>query len=117
MTNTATALYQFFSQFLPAYVEGSVPDEAEMPYITYRLAEPNWNSEVQIYARVWYRSTSFAAICQTVDRIKEIAGGGLTLTVNNQLVALIPDEIFSQFTPSDDPLIKMAYLSFTMHVV
>ena len=38
MTNTAKALYQFFSGFgLPAYVEYNVPDEAALPYITYRL--------------------------------------------------------------------------------
>ena len=41
MINTARALYGFFSGFgLPAFVEYSVPEDAELPYITYPQKEP-----------------------------------------------------------------------------
>ena len=36
MLSTARALQKFWAGFgLPAYSEGSVPDDAELPYITY----------------------------------------------------------------------------------
>ena len=54
MTNTAKALYQFFSGFgIPAYVEYAPPDNAQLPYITYQLIEPDWDDGGTFYARVW----------------------------------------------------------------
>lgn len=116
MTETAQALYLFFSAFnLPAYTEFSMPDDAVMPYITYELAEPHWKSRTMIHARVWFRSVSFVEISNVIDRIKAAIGEGISIPTDSGVVYLFPDDNFAQFMPQEDPSIKCAYLSFIVH--
>lgn len=116
MTQTAQALYSFFSSFgIPAYTEYSMPDEAAMPYITYELAEPYWKGKMAIHARIWYRRPSFTEVSAKVDEIREALGEGVSIQTNNGAVYLFPDDNFVQFMPQEDPSIKCAYLSFIIH--
>lgn len=116
MTNTAKALYQFFSSFgLPAYVEYNVPDEAVLPYITYQLNEPGWNDSGTIYARVWYRSTSFTAINAKVNQIKAAVGEGVSLPTDGGAVYLTKGVPFAQYMPMEgDETLKVVYLLFNI---
>ena len=113
MTNTATALYEFWSSFgIPAYVEYHVPDDAEMPYITYELTEPNWKEQAAVRARVWYRHFSFFKISAKLDEIKEKIGDGYTMSVDGGMIAIFTDDPFIQFQPYEDETgVKVAYLS------
>ena len=71
MINTAKALYEFYSGFgLPAYTVSTVPDDAQLPYITYSLIETEPLESATHYAQVWYRDTSNAALLAKVDEIK-----------------------------------------------
>lgn len=55
----ASALHSFFSSFgLPAFVDTSVPDTAELPYLTYSGASDAQFGEVSLTVRVWYYSDS-----------------------------------------------------------
>lgn len=128
MTNVATVLQLFWSGFgIPAFPEGSVPDTfpdgsgnevpVTLPYITYRLAVPEWNSQTQEYARVWYRSTSFVEISRKVDEIRRAIGEGLTMKFDGGFLALMPDDLFCQYMADADPAIKTAYISLILHVV
>jgi hypothetical protein len=116
MTNTAKALYQFFSGFgLPAYVEYNVPDESVLPYMTYQLTEPGWNDSGTIYARVWYRSTSFTAINAKVDQIKAAVGEGVSIHTNGGAVYLTKGMPFAQNIPMEgDETLKVVYLLFNI---
>jgi len=70
LTNTARALYEFWSSFgLPAYTEGTVPTDAQVPYITYNLVETEPFQPLTHYARVWYRTTGNRALLEKVDQI------------------------------------------------
>lgn len=117
MTNTATALYEFWSSFgIPAYVEYHVPDDAEMPYITYELTEPNWKEQAAVRARVWYRDFSFVSISAKLDEIKAKIGDGFTMPVGDGMIALFTDDPFIQFQPYEDETgVKVAYLSLILH--
>lgn len=120
MTNTAMILQEFWSSFgIPAYVEQTVPDEAQMPYITYRLAEPDWDSETTIYARIWYRSTSFVSIADKVDEISHKIDSGLTIPFDGGMMVIFKDPIFVQYIPNEngDFNIKCAYLSTTVMIM
>lgn len=130
MTNIATALQTFFGGFnIPAFVEGTVPDKmpdgnggmvkVEMPYITYRLIQPDWVYPVSTFARVWYRGTSFVPIATKVDEIGRAIGTGKTLNFENGFVTLFKDTNFCQYVPdeSGDKNIKVAYLSLIMHAM
>lgn len=115
MNGIAQALYEFWSSFgLPACVEGYVPDDFSLPYITYSLEMPEWRSQGSCYARVWYRDTSYNAITQKVDEIKNRIGDGVSMQVGDGFIALYKDMQFVQFQPSDDVTIKIAYLSLTI---
>lgn len=120
MTNVATALYSFWSSFsISAYVEDTVPENAQMPYITYRLAQPDWDSVMSMYARVWYRSTSFTGLAAKVDQISRVLDSGYSISGDGFYMALMKDSNFCQYMPdsSGDGAIKTAYLSLIMHVV
>lgn len=89
MTETATALYDFFSGFgIPAYLQDNIPDNAQMPYITYELIEPEPLATALLYFSVWYRDTSVTAICAKADEIKAAIGNGKSLPTPSGVVYL-----------------------------
>lgn len=116
MTNTAKALYNFFSGFqLPAYVEYDPPSDAELPYITYQLIEPNWPDSSTLYARLWYRTTSYAAINAKVDEISRAVGEGLSIPTTNGAVYLSRGTPWAQNMPMEgDDTLKVIYLLFNI---
>lgn len=118
MTQVTKALYDFWSSFgLPAYPENNVPysedgvNPVEPPYITYRIVEPEWRTQVSTYARVWYKDTSYRAISSKVDQIKSRIGEGVMLPTDSGFVLLFKDLNFCQYEPTDDSRLKVAYLS------
>ena len=111
MKDTAVALKTFFSSFgLRAFVENNIPDNAEPPYITYELREPQAGERSSLTARVWYIDTDFEAITGKVDEIKNAVADGASLPVDGGAVWLWPDDNFCQFQPPDEPKLKIAYL-------
>lgn len=116
MTQTATALFQFWSSFgIPAYPDDAVPDNAEYPYITYELIEPYWMQEVAMSARVWYRSRSFVEISAKLDEISEVLDTGASVKTDSGSIKLFWDNNKIQFQPYDiDPDVKVAYLRYIL---
>lgn len=122
MTNTMEALSAFFSTFgIPAYAEGDVPDrgpdgaKVKPPYITVQPVEPHWRASVPFYARVWYRSNSYAAINATVDAIREAIGEGVSLPTPTGAVYVYPGDTFAQYqAQAGDPTLKCAYLQMQL---
>ena len=120
MTNTAIALYRFFSSFgLPAFPEYSVPDEAQLPYITYQLIEPDWDDGGTFYARVWYRTTTYTAINAKLDQIKAAVGEAVSLPFDScGAVYLMKGTPFIQYMPMEgDDTLKVAYLNFNIQAI
>lgn len=70
MLNTAASLKTFFSSFgLPAYTLQSVPDEVELPYITYLLVEPEWNQQANGYCQIWFPKNRLADLLSKADQV------------------------------------------------
>ena len=68
MRATAKALKEFVSSFgLPAYTVDSVPDDVQVPYLTYPLSEPEWDRKSTWYIQGWFRTTSNAELTATAD--------------------------------------------------
>lgn len=116
ITKIVAALYTFFSGFgIPAYAEDSVPDDAVLPYITYQIAVPEWRGKTSIYARVWYRSTSFAAISAKVGEIDAAIGEAFCIPVSGGAVYLYKETPFAQFMPQiGDLMLKCMYLNMSI---
>lgn len=92
MTSVAKALKKFYSGFgLPAYDTTTVPDDVSVPYITYTIAEPEWNQKASIHAQVWDRSKSNARILQYADAIVRDIGSGRMLNVPEGTFVIWPE--------------------------
>lgn len=64
------AYYSLWSQFdIPAYDELSVPDGAEMPYITYQVIVDELDEVIAPTASIWYRGTSWSAIDEKLAEV------------------------------------------------
>lgn len=70
------ALHRFFSGFgIPAYLVTSVPDRADMPYLTYEYAVGVFDGgEVSLAVNLWYYTDSEAAPNQKAREISEVLG-------------------------------------------
>ena len=76
----AQAINTFWNSFgIPAYDEQTVPDTAQMPYMTYELSTDNIGNTVNLSASLWYHSTSWAAITQKAEEIAANIGYGFRL--------------------------------------
>ena len=72
------ALHKFWSGFgIKAYDEGTVPDGAEFPYITYDVVQDAFDYPVAMTASIWYYGKSWVEIEQKKKEVlKEIKSGG-----------------------------------------
>lgn len=111
------ALHTFFSGFgIPAYAATSVPDDAELPYLTYELSTGAFgDAESPIYASLWYRTTSEAEPNAKAREVSEALGmGGVMLPCDGGAVWLKRSAPFSQSMADDtDSGIKRRYLLMT----
>lgn len=93
MQETAKAVYQFFSGFqIPAYDQQAVPEDAELPYITYYVQEPEWGTQATGFAQVWYRTKSRATVNAKTDEIAQAIGDrGVKLECRGGYVMIRPE--------------------------
>ena len=119
ISKIVTALYTFFSGFgLDAYPEDTVPDDAQLPYITYSISIPDWENPTSLYANVYYRSASFAGISAKVGEIDEAIGPGAVIPLDDGAIWLYKGTPFAQFMPmAGDPNLKRMYLNMSMQAI
>ena len=110
------AIHAFWSSFgLTAYDENSVPDDAQLPYITYSLGYDSFNSNVNLTASIWYRSTSWVNITAKADDIySEITAGGKILPTDNGGIWIKRGSPFYQRMGDDDKNIKRVYINIQL---
>jgi hypothetical protein len=66
----AQALQNFWESFgIPAYEQTTVPESATMPYITYSVSTDSLDNVVNMYASIWYHSTSWKDISEKTEQI------------------------------------------------
>jgi hypothetical protein len=73
--NKWQALDAFWNSFgIPAYDQNSIPDNTQMPYITYEATVANFDKPVMLNASLWYRQTSWKNISDKADQIAKYIG-------------------------------------------
>ena len=116
MTNTAEALYSFWSSFgLPAYTTTTVPDEINVPYITYSLVESESLEPATHYAQIFYRSTSNVELMEKVDAIKAAIGTGIRIQCEGGFVVLRPSTPYVQVVTDEVPENRYAYITLQIN--
>lgn len=112
----AEALYGFWASFgMAAYEEGSVPDGAGFPYITYPLVSGDFGQIVSTTADVWYRSTTIAGINEKTNEIAGRIGlGGVKLPCSRGHIHLYCGSPWAQLMGDpDDDMIRRMHLNIT----
>lgn len=115
MTKTE-ALQEFWASFgLKAYDENTVPDNAELPYITYSAKTDSIGSVLALTGSVWYRSPSWKEIDKKVEQIaRGVAEKGFFLNkVDGGYLWITKGRPFAQrmAVPEDD-MMRRVYLVF-----
>ena len=114
MRETAKAMKDFFSGFgLPAYEEYSVPDDVELPYITYHLAEPEAFEKASTYAQVFFRTKSNTPVLEAADAIVQAIGIGKILKTEHGYVVLWTETPMVQIMVEDD--VRRAYINLSIN--
>lgn len=80
MLDTARTLYSFYSSFgIPAYTTDNVPDDVQLPYLTYSLVDGDWETPRSHYCVIYMRTRSNADLLAKAREIKDRIGLGLIL--------------------------------------
>lgn len=108
------AVQGFLKQFgIPAYDSGTIPDDAELPYLTYaNLPCDSFGATVPMTISLWYRSTNWADISRKAEEISYgITRGGRMLTFDDGAVWIRKGTPWAQRMSDPDDSIRRIVLN------
>ena len=108
-------LNQFFSQFGKAYIETSVPESAEFPYITYKCGSEDWNNKSLISCSIYSKSSSYLELSEIAEKILDSARDGAIINVDGGYLCIYLGEPEFQIVPNTDYNIRQGYINFVVH--
>lgn len=117
--NKEQAIHSFWSEFgVPAYDENTVPDDAQLPYITYEVSTDVFGNEVISSASIWDRATSWARVTDILYLISEELGiGGTTRKYEGGLMWIKRGTPFSRRIPDDNQEIRHVSMNIEMEFI
>ena len=110
----AQAIQSFWASFdLPAYDSTTVPNDAQMPYITYDVAADSLGNVVNMSASIWYRTTSWKEISQKADEIAKAITTMFppSIQLDEGRLYIAKGTPFSQRMPDEDNAVRRIYLN------
>lgn len=114
MLNTAATLKTFFGGFgLPAYTLNSVPENVALPYITYPLVEPEWDSQASFYCQIWYRKNRLQDLLTKADQITAAIGTGVKFEQTGGYLVIYPATPLIQILTDDTT--QSAYINLAIN--
>lgn len=107
------ALHAFWSSFgLPAYDESTVPDNAQLPRITYSVSKGFFLEPVALSASLWYRTKSWQEITLKAEEIGESIGlSGKLLDFDGGKIWLVRGSPFYRRMTDEDDSIRRIYFN------
>lgn len=110
------ALHNLWSSFgIPAYDVSTVPDDAQMPYLTYEAVADSFDNMVAITNSLYYYSKSWEAISQKSQQIADYIGmGGKLIAYDGGAVWVQRGTPFSQRMITDNDAVRRIVLNFTL---
>lgn len=111
--NKLQALNVFWSGFgLPAYDETAVPDDAQLPYITYEARFDGFNRTIMGSASIWYYGTSLAEVSEKALQISDRLGlGGGVVPYDGGVLWIKKASPFAQRMTDPNDMIKRMVLN------
>jgi hypothetical protein len=120
LLDKAQALHSFWSDFgLTAYDENTVPDGAQLPYITYEVATNSFDDgDIALSANLWYFGRSWAEISQKTDEIAQKIGfGGYTIKTDTGYLWIKRRTPFAQRMSDENENIRRILLSISAEYI
>lgn len=108
-------LNKFFSQFGTAYIETSVPESAEFPYITYKCGSEDWKNKALISCSIYSKSSSYLELSEIAEKILDSARDGAIINVDGGYLCIYLGEPEFQIVPNNDYDIRQGYINFVVH--
>lgn len=111
------AIYAFLASFgIAAYTSASVPEDAEMPYLTYDLATDSFEEgEVALAVSLWYRTSSEAEPNAKAEEIRRAIGrGGRVIRYDDGAVWVKRGSPWCQSVTDEDNTVKRRYINITL---
>lgn len=106
------AVQWFWSRFgLNAYDQYTVPEDSQMPYITYSFAMDKMNNVVLLNASLWYRSTSWKAITQKAEEIANYLNMYNIIPLDEGYLYLYHGTPFAQRKADEDTDVRRIYFN------
>jgi hypothetical protein len=102
------ALYKLWhdASKIPCYAEGSVPDEAQLPYTTYETAIDSLDGALTVTATPWMRTLSWAPLDAIMADIEAYIGRGRTIAFDDGVLLINKATPFAQRRVDEDTSIK-----------
>ena len=117
--NKTQAYNNFWNSFgLIAYDEGSVPDDAKLPYITFSVGMDDFDHPIALTASLWYRSGRWEAITLKAEEIaNKISRGGITVPYDKGVIWIKKGQPFAQRVKDEDDSIRRIYLNIEVEFI
>lgn len=121
MRDVNTALYEFWKGFgLPAYRAGRVPDNAELPYITFEVSVGDALTETPLVAHSWHNAPgATAAAADMLDEVaRRIPESGLSIPIKDRgfLVLYRNRGVWQQYVQDDtDKNVVGGQIRYSIH--
>lgn len=112
--NKLQALQNFWQSFgLMAYDSTDVPDNAQMPYITYNVATDSLGNVLNMSASLWYRSNSWKDISDKAEEIAEaiVKMNPPSIKLDNGRLYIAKGTPFAQRMSDEDGNVRRIYLN------
>ena len=117
MVDTATVLKSFYESFgLPAFTTDNVPDDQELPYLTYRFADTDWEQPISHYCQIYMRTRRNVELLNKAKEIKDAIGTGKFIPCGDGYIALHYENA-EIVTDVDNPDIRSVYINMQMDVL
>lgn len=117
--NKVQALNSFWNSFgLKAYDETSVPDDAQLPYITYEAIFDDFNHKTAATASLWYRSSSWTEISlKEIEIANSIGFGGVIIQYDDASIWICKGNPWARRTSDDDDSIRRIVLNVELEFI
>lgn len=119
-TEISKTIFSFFGKIgYDVYLEGQVPSGATLPYLTIAYES---NSELGentiLQGRIWTKSTSRKLVNEISDKIYDLIGEGVKLTINNDCgyIAFRKGSPFIQPVSEEDLTLQVNYFNLEMQI-
>lgn len=112
-------LHAFWSSFgWKAYDETSVPDDAQLPRITYDYAETDFGENVSLNASLWERATGWRGVTSKSTQIGDYIGrGGVILRYDDGAMWITRSVPWAQRMGDDDDTLRRIVLGITIEFI